>query len=114
MAPSITMPLPLAPLVAASLSMQSPPSAPLGTSAARMVFYIGPALHHYRTFFDIGKDTNRQRFSDTVEFCHSYLTQPSLTAEDKLFHVMSILTCALKDAPTATYNAQLDANRGSS
>ena len=72
-------------------------------------FYIGPALHHYRTFSVISKETKRQQFSDTAEFCHSYLTQPSLTSKGRITHTMSILACALIELPTATYNTQLDA-----
>ena len=57
----------------------------------------------------IVKDTKRQQFLDTIEFRHSYVTQSSLVSKDRIVHAMSILVRVLNEAPTATYNALLDA-----
>ena len=70
-------------------------------------WYVGPALVHYRCYTTCKAKTKALAISDTIEFCHDYLIQPSLTPEDRLVHAMNILTCALKDAPAAKCNAQL-------
>ena len=70
-------------------------------------FNIGPAFHHYRCFHIMENTTKALLFSDTIELCHSHLTQPYLTSANRITHALSILTCALKDLPTITCNAQL-------
>ncbi len=72
-------------------------------------YSAGPALKHYRCFTVINKKTKEVIVSDTVEFRHSYLTQPTLTPEDRMTHAMNVLSCALKDAPTIKHEAQLEA-----
>ena len=71
------------------------------------VFYIGPALRHYHTFLVIAKDKKHQQFSNTFKFQHYHLSQPSLTPEHQTIHAISILTCAIMDAPAVTCNAQI-------
>ena len=40
---------------------------------------------------------------------HRYLTQPHITAEDRMTHAIQFLTAALKDVPAIIYNSQLAA-----
>ena len=47
--------------------------------------------------------------SDTVDFLHEYITQPSLTPADRIFHAVRLLMCALKDVPSITCDSQLAA-----
>ena len=43
-------------------------------------------------------------YSDTVEFMHGYLTQPTISKSDLIVHTLNFLSCAVKDAPTAVYH----------
>ena len=72
-------------------------------------FNIGVALKHYRCFHVVDRETKALLFSDTVEFRHSYLTQPTLTHSDRITHALHLLTCALQDLPDLTHDAQLHA-----
>jgi hypothetical protein len=45
-------------------------------------FCIGPALESYRCFKLVNSDTKSQVISNTVKFCHSYLSVPALSTED--------------------------------
>ena len=49
---------------------------------ARDGFRISSALHHYCFHTVVDTTTKAVRISDTVEFYHSYLTQPKITPED--------------------------------
>ena len=42
-----------------------------------------------------------------VEFLHSYLSHPYLILKDIILQALNILTSAIKEAPPATFNAQL-------
>ena len=70
---------------------------------------IGPAMVHYRCTKACKATTKAIVISDTVEYIHDYLTQPTLTPEDRITHGLNLLSCALKEAPAASCNAQLDA-----
>ena len=72
-------------------------------------FYVGYALESYRCFKAVDSKTKDASISDRVEFMHSYLTQPTLTPEDRIVHAVRLLMCALKDAPDARAEAQLQA-----
>ena len=47
--------------------------------------------------------------TDTTEFRHHYLTQPSLTSQDRLIHVIQTLTTALHHTPAIPIAQQLQA-----
>ena len=47
--------------------------------------------------------------TDTAEYLHRYLTQPLITAEDRMTHAIQFLTGALKDVPESIFNSQLAA-----
>ena len=53
--------------------------------------------------------TKAERITDTVSFRHHHLTQPDVTPADRLQHGIQQLTTALRDAPNAVHDAQLDA-----
>ena len=58
---------------------------------------------------ELNQVTKATVFSDTVEFRHLYLTQPTIMPTDCITHTVSILTCALHDAPSIYCNNQLSA-----
>ncbi len=70
-------------------------------------FYIGPALDSYRCF-NLGKtNTKSQVILDTVELCHSYLSVPVPSTEDKIIHGLQIAVGAIQGAPPPTSVSQL-------
>ena len=72
-------------------------------------FIIGPALQHYRFIQAIDGKTKALIITDTSEYLHRYLTQPQITAEDRMKHAIQFLTSALKDIPASICNSQLAA-----
>ena len=70
-------------------------------------FSIGPALQHYRCIQSIDAKTKALIITDTAEYLHRYLTQPQITAEDRMTHAIQFLTAALKDVPASICNSQL-------
>ena len=68
---------------------------------------VGVALQHYRCHTIVAKSTRAAQVSDTVEFRHNYLTQPTVTPMDRIFHGMTTLTCALYKTPTIACDSQL-------
>ena len=58
-------------------------------------FYIVPALQHYRCLAVFDSKTKHVSISDTVDFLHTYLQQPTLTPEDCIVHAVHLLTCAI-------------------
>ena len=75
-------------------------------------FSIGPALQHYRCIQAIDAKTKALIITDTDEYLHRYLTQPQITAEDRMTHAIQFLTAALKDVPASICNSQLIPPRG--
>ena len=55
------------------------------------------------------KDTKSVHISDTREYRNHYLTQPTLTPEDRVLRGLQTLTCALEDAPSQMFEEQLRA-----
>ena len=70
-------------------------------------WYVGVALQHYRCHTIAEKATRAAQISDTVEFRHHHLTQPTVTPMDRIFHGVNKLTCALQDAPHIACKNQL-------
>lgn len=106
MAHSTTMPHLSAHLAAASSFTRKQQVVTHGTNGEKMdgrsdqPWYITDAPQHAKLAL---------KLSDTVEYRHDYLTQPSLTKEDRLIHAMNLLTCALTDAPAIICETQLQA-----
>ena len=72
-------------------------------------FSIGSALHHYRFHTVVNTTTKSVRISNTVEFYHSYLTQPTVTPEDCIFHSLHFLLCDIKYVPATLHTERLEA-----
>ena len=72
-------------------------------------FSLGPAVQHYRSIQAIDSKTNILIIKDTAEYLHEYLTQPHVTAEDRMTHTIHFLSAALKDVPTSICDSQLAA-----
>ena len=70
-------------------------------------FSLGPALQHYRCIQAIDSKTKALMITDTAEYLHNYLTQPHITAEDRMAHAIHFLTAALKDVPASICDSQL-------
>ena len=70
---------------------------------------LGCSLEHYQCQCVAPKDTKAVQISDTLEYRHHYLTQPTLTPEDPVFRGLQALTCALEDAPSQMRKEQLRA-----
>eukprot|EP00804_Cyclotella_cryptica_P017258 CCRYP_016817-RA/>CCRYP_016817-RA protein AED:0.28 eAED:0.28 QI:0/0/0/1/0/0/5/0/734 len=73
---------------------------PLGPAG----FYIGPALHHYRCYRVLNKESRLVAITDAIKFRHHYLPTPDLTAEDKIIAALQQLQLATK-SPTAQLQA---------
>ena len=71
------------------------------------VWSVGVSLEHYRCQLVIPADAREINVSDTVEFLHKFITYPTITPEDCILHRLNTLSGAIKDAPTATYDAQI-------
>ena len=71
------------------------------------VWYVGVALQHYRCHKIVAKATHAAQISDTVEYRHHHLTQPTVTPMDRIVHGVNKLTCDLHDAPYIAGDNQL-------
>ena len=72
-------------------------------------FIVGPALKHYQCIQAIDSKTKELIITDTAEYLHEYLTQPHITAKDRMTHAIYILTAAIKDMTTSICDSQLAA-----
>ena len=68
---------------------------------------VGVALQRYRCHTIVAKSTKAVQVSDTVELRHHHLNLPDLTPDDRIFHDVTTLTCALRDAPVIACDNQL-------
>ena len=66
-------------------------------------------MDSYCCFKLVNVDTKSQVISDTVEFCHSYLSVPSPSTEDKIIHGLQVVAGALTGAPPPTSISQVEA-----
>jgi hypothetical protein len=73
--------------------------------------YIGPAMDSYGCFKLVNSDTNTksQVISDTVEFCHLYLSVPAPSTEDRIVHGFQVVAGVLTGAAPPTSISQLEA-----
>ena len=70
---------------------------------------LGCYLEHYWCHRVAPKDIKAVQISDTLKYRHHYLTQPTLTPEDRVLHGLKTLTCALADTPSQICEEQLRA-----
>eukprot|EP00804_Cyclotella_cryptica_P002334 CCRYP_004053-RC/>CCRYP_004053-RC protein AED:0.43 eAED:0.24 QI:0/-1/0/1/-1/0/1/0/513 len=67
-------------------------------------WYLGTSPEHYRTHKCHIKSTNSDRFSDTVEFQHKRITNPTVKPEDKIMKAISAWIDTLRGLPAFTSN----------
>lgn len=72
-------------------------------------YYIGPALHRYRSFTVFPSKTRASRASNIVEFRHHRLTAPVVSSEDKVMDAMSKIKQELAVLPSPNSTPQLTA-----
>ena len=70
---------------------------------------VGVSFEHYRCQLVIPADTQEINVSDTVKFIHQFITTPTITPEYCILHGLNTLSGTIKDVPTATYEAQIQA-----
>ncbi len=87
--------MPLGPVGCCVLIHAKPASCQSWDFHAKNGFYSGPALESYRCFKLVNADTKSQVISDTVKFCHSYLSVPPLSTEDQIIHGLQLVAGAL-------------------
>ena len=66
-------------------------------------------MDHYLCFQVVDKQTKSIGIFDTLDFQHTYFTQPTVTPEDKLIHTINFLTCTSNKAPELLIDSQLNA-----
>ena len=76
---------------------------------SKEVWSVGVSFEHYYCQFTIPANTREINVPDTVEFLHNFITAPTLTPEDCILHGINTLSCAIKDKPSDTYEAQIQA-----
>ena len=72
-------------------------------------YSIGPALHYYICHTVVDATTKADIISDTVEYQHSYLSQPTLTPKYRIVHALKFLSCTIHYAPATAHHNQLEA-----
>ena len=60
-------------------------------------WYIRTSPEHYRTHICATKDTKSERLTDTVQFQHKHITNPTLTHGDKLMNALAESMKVLKE-----------------
>ena len=70
-------------------------------------FYIVPALQNYQCLTVFDNKTKHVSISDTVDFLHTYLQQPTLTPEDRIVNAVYIITCAIQYVKSNNTSSQL-------
>ena len=68
---------------------------------------VGVALQHFHCHTIVAKSTRTSQISDTVEFRHHHLAQPTVIPMDRIVHGVNKLTCALHNAPHMACDNQL-------
>ena len=71
------------------------------------VWNVGVALQQYCCHTIVSTATRVAQISDTLEFRHHHLTQPTVTSMDRIVHGVNKLTCALHDNPHIACDNQL-------
>ena len=66
-------------------------------------------MWHYQCQRVVSKATKPEQISDTVEFRHQTITQPTLMSDNRVLQGMQNLTGALKESPTVACDTQLQA-----
>ena len=64
-------------------------------------------IHHYLCIQIIDSNKKELIITDTAEYLHEYITQPNVTAEDRMIHAIHFLSVSLKDVPKSIFDSQL-------
>ena len=70
-------------------------------------WYLNTSPEHYHTHKCHIKHTNSDRFSDTVEFQHKRITNPTVTPADKIIRAISSCINTIQDLPVFKSNNDL-------
>jgi hypothetical protein len=100
--------MPLGPVGCCVLIHAKPESCRSWDFHAKNGFYSGPALESYRCFKLVNADTKSQVISDTVKFCHSYLSVHAPSTEDQIVHGLQVVTGTLTGSSPPTSISQMD------
>ena len=65
-------------------------------------------MEHYRYQLVIPEDTREINVSYTLRFLNKFIMYPTITPEDRILHGLNTLAGAIKDARTATYDAEIN------
>jgi hypothetical protein len=101
--------MPLAPLGCACQFHVKPGRRSTWGEHASDGWYVGTSPEHYRTHLIFVKATKHLRLSDTVYFKHKYVTQPTVTTEDRIINAYRLLTQAIKGFAASKGDASMDA-----
>jgi hypothetical protein len=71
-------------------------------------WYVQTSPEHYRTHKCHIKAINSDRFSDTVQFQHKQITNPSVSAKDKLMNAIAACQRALNNATNDKSNNEIN------
>jgi len=69
-------------------------------------WYLFTSPEHYRTLYCHIKHTKSERLSDTVQFQHKRITNPTITHADKVMHELADCVKALQGMTRNTRNSQ--------
>ena len=70
-------------------------------------WYVQTSPEHYRTHKCHIKSTNSDRFSDTVQFQHKRITNPTVSPRDKLMNVIAACQQALHNSTNDKFNNEI-------
>ena len=101
--------MPLAPIGCAVQFHENPNRRRAFGEHAADGWYIKTSPEHYRCHIILVKKTRQLRISDTVYFKHKYLTQPTLTAKDRLMKAIlelsRVISNKIKGKPDEQHQA---------
>eukprot|EP00957_Ditylum_brightwellii_P132803 10126391-Ditylum_brightwellii.AAC.1 len=98
-----------------SFDFEATPMAPLGTKCyihnkphkctswdfnAEDVWYLGPAVNHYRCYTMVMKEKAGQHITDTIKFKHHGVKVPNVTPAERIAKAGKDLAAAVRNDPT--------------
>jgi hypothetical protein len=100
--------MPLGPVGCHVLIHTKPASRQSWDFRAKNGFYIGLALESYCRIKLVNADTKSHVISNTVKFCHSYLSVPAPSTDDQIVHGLQVVAGALAGGAPPTSISQVD------
>lgn len=86
---------PLAPLGTKFVIHERPTQRASWGNHGKEGWLIGPAMHHYRHYTVIIRDTGGKRVSDTIEFLPMTFVMPTMTADDRVIMALEDIAIAI-------------------